>query len=116
MTYLVLKYIITAFIIVGVSELAKVSDKFGALVISLPLMTILTLFWLHFDGVSTLKISNHMYYTFWYVLPTLPMFLTFPFFLEKFGFWGALGLSVVMTIIIFFIYSVILKRFGIFLI
>jgi hypothetical protein len=111
--YLILKYIITAAIIVGASEIAKISDRFGALIISLPLMTILTLFWLHTDGAATSKIANHAYYTFWYVLPTLPMFLAFQYLITKYGFWSAMIISAVMTIAIFFIFAIFLKRFNI---
>ena len=90
MSYFIFKYLVTAAVIVAASELAKTSDKIGALVVSLPLMTILTLVWLHVDGAGAAKVSNHAYSTFWYVLPTLPMFLVFPKLLEKFGFWPSL--------------------------
>jgi hypothetical protein len=105
MSYIIFKYLITALVIVLASEIAKMSDKFGALIVSLPLMTILTLVWLYIDGAGQEKVSNHAYYTFWYVLPTLPMFLVFPFLLERYGFWIALGLSCLMTILIFFPYA-----------
>ncbi len=113
MTYLVFKYLVTAAVIVAASELAKTSDKIGALVVSLPLMTILTLVWLNVDGAGATKVSNHAYYTFWYVLPTLPMFLVFPKLLEKFGFWTALAISIIGTAVLFLGYAMIMKRFGI---
>ena len=59
------------------------------------------------------KIANHAYYTFWYVLPTLPMFLLFPFLLKNLGFWFAFILSILFTIAFFLIYAQLLKRFGI---
>lgn len=80
---------ITAGLIVLISELAKLNDKLGSLLASLPLMTFLTLFWLYFEQQSQEKIANHAYYTFWYVLPTLPMLFVFPQLLQKLGFWGA---------------------------
>lgn len=108
-----LKFIITAGLIVLISELAKLNDKLGALLASLPLVTFLTLFWLYFEQQSSEKIANHAYYTFWYVLPTLPMFLVFPQLLQKFGFWGAIASSVVITVICFMGLAVVIKRFGI---
>lgn len=84
MYFIILKYIITAGIIVLVSELAKASDKLGALILALPLMTILTMIWIYVEGGGVSKVSNHAYYTFWYVLPTLPMFLVFPFLISRF--------------------------------
>lgn len=54
-----------------------------------------------------------MYYTFWYVLPALPMFLAFPFMMEKWGFWTAFGVSIIMTMVIFLVYALIMRKFGI---
>ena len=116
MLYLIIKYLITAGVIVAVSEIAKTSDKLGALIISLPIMTILTLLWLYIEWVSTEKLSNHMYYTFWYVLPTLPMFLAFPYMMARWGFWIAFGASIIMTMVIFLLYALVMKEFGIYLI
>lgn len=113
---IIMKYALTAFIVVLVSEIAKRSDKLGALISSLPFVTILTLIWLYFERQSSEKIANHAYYTFWYVIPTLPMFLFFPYLMGKFGFWMALMISVCITIFLFSLFVLILKQFGIYLI
>ena len=113
MSYIVLKYIITAGLIVLISELAKLSDKVGALTSALPLVTISVLFWLFFENQSTEKIANHSYYTFWYVLPTLPMFLLFPWIIKHWSFWPAILLSIGFTVILFIAYVSVLKKFGI---
>ena len=113
MSYIVLKYIITAGLIVLISELAKFSDKIGALTSALPLVTISVLFWLFFENQSTEKIANHSYYTFWYVLPTLPMFLLFPLIIKHWSFWPAIVLSIGFTVVLFILYVVVLKKFGI---
>ena len=116
MLYLISKYLITAGMVVLISELAKKSDRIGALVASLPLVTILTLIWLFVEGQSETKISNHAYYTFWYVLGSLPFFLIFPYLLTKLGFWGAMGVSTVLTVVGFYGYALVLKWFGVVLI
>ena len=113
MTYLIIKYFITAAVVVLVSEFAKSSDKLGGLVAALPLVTVLTLIWLFVEKQPTTKIANHAYYTFWYVIPTLPMFLLFPYLLPKFGFWPTLLSCIVMTLVIFYVYAIVLKNFGI---
>ena len=113
MTYLIIKYFITAAVVVLVSEFAKSSDKLGGLIAALPLVTVLTLIWLFVEKQPTTKIANHAYYTFWYVIPTLPMFLLFPSLLPKFGFWPTLISCIVMTLVIFYVYAVVLKNFGI---
>ena len=84
MYYLIFKYLITAGMIVMISEVAKRYDRLGSLIASLPLITILAMIWMYVEKTPVNKISNHAYYTFWYVLPTLPMFLIFPFLLEKY--------------------------------
>ena len=113
MSYIIFKYIITAGLIVLISELAKISDKIGALTSALPLITISVLFWLFFENQSTEKIANHSYYTFWYVLPTLPMFLLFPWIIKHLLFLSAIFLSIGFTVILFIVYVAVLKKFGI---
>ena len=88
MTWIVTKYLITAGLVVLISEVAKRSDKLGALIAALPLVTVLTLFWLYFEKQPTEKIANHAYYTFWYVIPTLPMLVAFPWILKSSGSGG----------------------------
>jgi hypothetical protein len=112
MTYLISKYLITAAIVVLVSELAKMSDKVGAFVAALPLITVLSLVWLFIEKQPASKIANQAYYTFWYVVPTLPMFLLFPYLLPKLGFWVSLFTCIVFTLVIFYFYTILLKQFG----
>ena len=114
MTYLISKYLITAFVIVMVSEIAKRSDKLGSLVSSLPLVTILVMVWLYIENQSTEKIANHAYYTFWYVIPTLPMFLIIPYLLSRgYTFSMALSIGIVITFFCFIITTYIAKFFGV---
>lgn len=113
MQYLVFKYLITAGVVVLVSEFAKRSDKLGGLIAALPLVTVLTLIWLYVDQQPTAKIANHAYYTFWYVLPTLPMFLLFPYLLPKIGFIYTLVSCVIFTIVFFWLFAVVVKSFGV---
>ena len=113
MGWVIVKYFVTAGLVVLVSEVAKRSDKLGALIASLPLVTLLTLFWLYFENQPTEKIANHAYYTFWYVIPTLPMFLAFPWLLANYGFWPAVGLSVALTIACFLVFAVGVRVIGV---
>jgi hypothetical protein len=113
MGWIVTKYFITAAIVVLVSELAKRSDKLGALVAAMPLVTLLTLIWLYLENQPALKIANHAWYTFWYVIPTLPMFLVFPLLIHRFGFWPSMLVSMILVGICFGAFALFLKRFGI---
>ncbi|OYW53816.1 MAG: hypothetical protein B7Y80_16130 [Hyphomicrobium sp. 32-62-53] len=113
MTWIVAKYAVTAFMVVLISEVAKRSDKLGGLIAALPLVTVLTLVWLWAEGQSESKIANHAWYTFWYVVPTLPMFLVFPWLLPRVGFWPTMVASVAVTIASFALFALLVRRFGI---
>jgi hypothetical protein len=113
MAYLLFKYLTTAAIIVAISEIAKRSDKLGALLTALPLVSVLTLIWLYIEQQPAEKIGNYAYLTFWFVLPTLPMFLLFPFLLARIGFWWALGTYSAVTMGLFFVLALLMRRYGI---
>lgn len=113
MTWIISKYFITAALVVLISELAKRSDKLGALVAGLPLVTVLTLIWLYVENQPQEKIANHAWYTFWYVVPTLPMFLAFPALLPRIGFWPTLLTCVIITIVCFGLFALAVRTFGI---
>lgn len=113
MTWIITKYFLTAAVVVLVSELAKRSDKLGAFVAALPMVTVLALIWLYVENQSPDKIANHAWYTFWYVVPTLPMFLAFPALLPRLGFWLTLLACVVITVVCFGLFALVVRRFGI---
>ena len=114
MLFLIVKYAVTALVIVVVSEVAKRSDRAGALIASLPLVTVIAMIWLHVEKQPETKIANHAYYTFWYVLPTLPMFLLMPWMMNRgVSFWPSLFAGCGLTIVCFALAAVFLKRFGI---
>ena len=83
------------------------------MIAALPMVTVLTLIWLYLENQPVEKIANHAWYTFWYVIPTLPMFLVFPVLLPRIGFWPALLVSVVITAVCFGLFALVLRRFGI---
>ena len=113
MSYVIIKYLITAGVVVLVSELAKANDKLGGFIAALPLITLLVLIWLHIENQPMTKIANHAYYTFWYVIPTIPMFLLFPYLLPKWGFWLTLLGCIFFTLLVFYLYVTCLKYFGV---
>lgn len=113
MSWLLTKYLLSAGIVVLVSEIARRSDRLGGFVAALPLVTVLVLIWLHLEDQPQAKIANHAWYTFWYVLPTLPMFLVFPLLLARIGFWPTLLACVILTVVLFGLLAVALRPFGI---
>jgi hypothetical protein len=113
MSWLITKYLLTAAVVVVVSEVAKRSDKLGGFIAALPLVTVLALLWLHLEKQPETKIANHAWYTFWYVVPTLPMFLAFPALLPRLGFWLTLLACVTITVVCFGLFAVVVRHFGI---
>lgn len=113
MAWLIVKYLLTAAVVVLISEVARRSDKFGALVAALPLVSILALIWLYVEQQPEQKIASQAWYTFWYVVPTLPMFLAFPALLPRVGFWPALLASIALTVVCFGLFADFVRRFGI---
>lgn len=113
MKFLVFKYVVTAALVVAVSELGKRSGRAGALLASLPLVTVLTLIWLHVERQPDTKIVDHAYYTFFYVVPTLPMFLVFPALHTRIGFWPTLLVCALLTVVCFYGFALGMRRFGV---
>lgn len=113
MVWLIAKYALTAGMVILISEVAKRSDRLGGLIAALPIVTVLVLIWMKLEHQDPQKISNHAWYTFWYVVPTLPMFLAFPLLYQRYGFWPALALCCVMTLVILLAWAAILHHFGI---
>ena len=113
MGWLITKYLLTAAVVVIVSEVAKRSDKLGGFLAALPLVTFLAMIWLYVEKQPDAKIANHAWYTFWYVVPTLPMFLAFPVLLPRVGFWPSLLACVVITVVCFGLFALFVRRFGI---
>ena len=112
MFFLLFKILITACIIVIITEISKYNDRLGGIVAALPITTFIILFWLYYEGNSVGKISNHVSYTLLYVLPTLPMFLVFPYIINKFGFYWSIFISVLITAFFIIIVHYLSKKYG----
>jgi len=112
-TYLLIKAVLSAIIIVAVSEIARRSPGVGALVASLPLISVLGMVWLWRDTGDPVRMADHAQATFWYVLPSLPMFLLIPGLLKRgVGFWPALAVGCVLTILLYLAMTALLQRAG----
>ncbi|MCB1474657.1 MAG: DUF3147 family protein [Rhodobiaceae bacterium] len=114
MLYLLAKSLLSGVIIAIVSELARRSPGFGALVASLPLVSVLAVIWLWRDTHDTDRIADQFGATFWFVLPSLPMFLVVPALLRSgINFWLALALGCVLTVILYAMMTWLAPRIGI---
>lgn len=113
MIWILTKLVASAALIVLISELAKRSERLGALVTALPWIALLALIWMQVEGQPPDKIASYARYTFWYVLPTLPMFFAFPWLQGQFGFWGALVSGIAIIALCILGLAAILRRHGI---
>jgi len=114
MLYLTLKALISGVLIAAASEIAKRYPGVGALVASLPLVSVLGMIWLWRDKPDPQTMAAHAGATFWYVLPSLPMFLLIPALLRHgVGFWVSLAAGCVLTILLYLAVVAIAARFGV---
>ena len=113
MWYLIVKAVMSGIIIAAVSEIAKRYPGFGALVASLPLVSVLGMMWLWRDRPDSENMAAHAEATFWFVLPSLPMFLLIPVLLRHgHGFWPSLVAGCVLTIVLYLAMAWIGPRYG----
>lgn len=114
MTYTILKFAISAAILVAVSEISKRSSFIGGLLVSLPLTSLLAMIWLWRDTHDSGKIAALSTSIFWLVLPSLVLFITLPLLLKRgVAFWPSLGASVVAMLASYGTMVFGLGRFGI---
>jgi hypothetical protein len=113
MLYLAIKAAISGIIIAIVSEVARRSPGWGALIVSLPLVSILGMLWLWRDTHDPVRLAAHAQATFWFVLPTLPMFLLIPAMLRQgHSFWLALAAGCALTVLLYLAVTMIGAKFG----
>jgi len=113
MLYLTLKAALSGVIVALVSEIAKRYPGVGGLIASLPLVSVLGMIWLWRDTGDVGRMADHAQATFWFVLPSLPMFLLMPALLKRgIGFYPALAAGCVLTIILYALTIWLAPRFG----
>jgi hypothetical protein len=102
MLYLAIKAAASGVIVALVSETARRNPGAGGLLASLPLISVLGMIWLWRDTHDAIRMAAHSEATFWFVLPSLPMFLLIPFLLRNgVGFWTSLVAGCVLTVALY---------------
>jgi hypothetical protein len=113
MLYVAIKAALSGILIAAISEIAKRNPAAGALVASLPLVSILGMIWLWRETADPVRMAAHAEATFWYVLPSLPMFLLIPALLRAgLPFWGALISGCGVTIALYLLMVWAAPRLG----
>lgn len=80
---LMVKGIFSGAVVVIASEIAKKSAVFGALITSIPLISILSLTWLYEDTKDTAQVADFAESILWLVLPSTLLFILLPYLLRQ---------------------------------
>jgi len=114
MAYYILKIVITTLLVVLISEIAKRSSLMGAILASVPLVSVLAMIWLYIDTKEISKISELSLSVFWLVIPSLALFVTLPLLLKQgISFYWSMSLSIGVTILSYWLMISVLNYFGV---
>ena len=114
MTYYLVKIAITTLLIVAIAEIAKRSSFAGALLASVPLISVLAMIWLYVDTKDVAKVSALATSVFWLVLPSLALFVTLPVLLKQgLNFYLSMSISIGVTLGCYFLMISLLNHFGV---
>ena len=95
-----IKVLVSSLLIVLITEISKTDTWMGALIKSLPLVSLIAMVWLYVETQDAQRVASLAYGTFWFVLPTLPLFLVFPALVKLgWGFWPSLVIGLCVLLI-----------------
>lgn len=116
MVYYMVKLIITALLIVAISEIAKRSSLFGALLAAIPLVSILAMTWMYLDTNSSDSAVEFSQKIVWLIAPSMTLFIVFPILIHKgINFYLSMGIAIFMTVLAYYSVIFILRKFGLML-
>lgn len=111
---IIVKAVVSGVLIALASEAAKKWPLWGAVMVSIPLTSLLTAMWIHIETADVEKNATFLRNVFWAHLPTLVFFILCPILLRAgVNFWVSVAVSLFVTAIVFYAYSVFIRQFGI---
>ena len=114
LNYYLLKLAITTILIVAISEVSKRSTLAGAILASIPLVSVLAMLWLYVDTKDVTKVSSLATGVFWLVLPSLALFVSLPLLLKQgLNFYLSMGVSIGITVLCYFLMLTVLNHYGV---
>ncbi len=87
MSYYIFKVVITSLLVVKITETAKFNLKLAVLITAMPIVTLLCIFWMYYEGIEKKEISEYVFSTLKYLIPTIPVFVLFPILIERTNFY-----------------------------
>lgn len=113
MLYLLVKAAISGLLIAIISEVARRNPGWGGLIASLPLVSLMAILWLWRDTQDPQRVSEQAISTFWFVLPSLPLFLILPLMIRGgWGFWPSIIISCLITLGLYAVMFGLSARLG----
>ena len=103
MSYYIFKVVITGIIVVIITETAKFNLKLAALITAMPVVTLLCIFWMYYEGIEKKEISEYVFSTLKFLIPTIPMFIFFPILIEKTDFYTTVFLCCLSIILLIYL-------------
>lgn len=102
MLYFLTKVALTGLLAATIAEIARRYPGWGGLVASLPLTSLMAMIWLWRDTGSAAQIAALSTSIFWFILPSLPLFLVIPAMIKAgFGFWPTMGCAIALTLVLY---------------
>lgn len=100
MPYL-LKLALTVVMVLAITEATKRFGFWGSLLAALPVVSLISMVWIYLDTKDVQRISDFSIQVFWFVLPSLGLFLALPWLLTRFSFFASLGIGCLLTVILY---------------
>ena len=105
--------LISALIIFAASEIGKKDSLLGAIIVSLPMISLITISWIYFETKDVDRIIDFSYGVFAMIMPSLSFFITLPYFLKKINFIPSMFLSISIMVVLYFALSILYKKIGV---
>ena len=111
--YIFLKTIISALIIVAVSEIAKKYTWTAAVIVSIPLTSLLAFIWLYYDTRDVQKVIDLSLGTIVMTIPSILFFILLPIMLKlKQNFTFSIVVAVLSTSLAYFFFIILIKKIN----
>jgi hypothetical protein len=113
MFYLIIKALLSGAIVAAVSEIARRFPGWGGLLASLPLVSLLAMIWLFVDTRDAAKVADLSASTFWFILPSMPMFLIIPWLIRSgWGWLPSMAMAIAVTLALYAAMFAFADRLG----
>ncbi|MFL3057965.1 MAG: DUF3147 family protein [Candidatus Neomarinimicrobiota bacterium] len=113
MMFNIAKILISALIIFVASEIGKRDSLLGAIIVSLPMISLITISWIYFETKDVDRIIAFSHGVFAMIMPSLSFFITLPYFLKKINFIPSMFISISIMVVLYFGLSMLYKKIGV---